>query len=974
VLPWDSRADLLSRECGPDTELRGEVEALLASDTPESGLFVGLTGVRDAALRTVVESVDAPPATIGPFRVVEVVGQGGMGVVYRGVQDRPIAREVAIKVIKLGMESRQVIARFEGERQALAVMDHPNIAKVLDAGTTEAGRPYFAMELVRGEPITRYCDRCRIMLRQRLELFLSVCEAVQHAHHKGVIHRDIKPGNILVAQVEDRPLPKVIDFGISKAVHGGPAAGAAAHTEIGRPLGTPGYMSPEQAGTLGVDVDTRTDVYSLGIVLYELLAGVAPVDPGSLAGLHAGDLARIHAERDPPSPSRRLEGLGGEETARIAGDRGSTPGALRRDLRRDLEWIPLKAIRRDRDQRYASPGELAADIRRYLSGAALEAGPQSRIYLARSFVRRHRTPVAVGVTAILALTVGLWGTGIAWSRTASALRQTFDTLKRNEETNLFLRDILSAQGLADQGKALTYASVLERAERKLPSLRDPLANAYVTKIVAAAYADMEVWDRAEPLARSALAQFAAATGLDSPETLDATEAMIRIRVAAHSRDSAVFAEAAQQFESLYRRRVALEGPLSRGSLAAREGWAEVLGSVYLEPPRMDRSAEMFEAVLANMRRVLPRGDPLFVQALRGYAGVEEWRFRRKHAVELVSEAVDLLKGDPERESALIAATFQLANKLRLRGLNEEAEVEFREAIRLADLMLPEQSYTRWNIRHYYGRLLTSTGRFDEAERVLLEARAGMERFSWRGTTVDCDRALVENYIQTGRFDLALAAAERTWAAEGGLPQSVDGYWQAALVSGFAVILFEAGRVDEAQRLVRLLENCPLERRTNPEAADTDAFTQANIARVKSADGYDPRDEYIAAYRSVLEDRSTGTPAPIAWRLFFIDRLIGEYERRGDDASARAWEAERAHVRDRDIVGRQLVASGRLADAEAYLLDRWEVLSQRQDRAFARADTAVVIVALYEQTGRPAAAAAYRSAISGWTPPPIESPE
>jgi serine/threonine protein kinase/tetratricopeptide (TPR) repeat protein len=388
-----------------------------------------------------------PPEQIGAYRILDKLGEGGMGIVYKAEQRQPIRRVVALKVIKLGMDTREVVARFEAERQALALLSHPNVAGVLDAGVTpDTGRPFFAMEFVAGVPLREYCDQNKLTVRERLELFIPVCQAIQHAHQKGIIHRDLKPSNILVSMFDGKPVPKVIDFGIAKAVNHH-LAQHTLYTHAGSMIGTPEYMSPEQAMTSGMDVDTRTDIYSLGVILFELLTGTLPFDPQTLRKAGLEGMARIIRETEPPRPSTRLTMIGrraGKSGSGSGGDFGSASGGgssggtgagtggtdsgdpatlhrtdprtLRRQIRGDLDWITLKAMEKDRTRRYETANGLAVDLRRYLDDEPVSACPPSAAYRTTKFIRKHKLGVAAIAAVGLALVLGVVGTTIGLLR------------------------------------------------------------------------------------------------------------------------------------------------------------------------------------------------------------------------------------------------------------------------------------------------------------------------------------------------------------------------------------------------------------------------------------------------------------------------------------------------------------------------------------------------------------------------------
>jgi WD40 repeat protein/serine/threonine protein kinase len=399
------RAAYVEQACAGNPQLRAEVDALLyAHANPQP-----LLDAPPTPQPTIDEQItEAPGTVIGPYKLMEQIGEGGMGLVFVAEQQEPICRKVALKIIKPGMDTHQVIARFEAERQALALMDHPNIAKVLDGGETTGGRPYFVMELVKGVPITEYCDQNQVPVRQRLELFLDVCHAVQHAHQKGIIHRDIKPSNVLVMSQDGTPLVKVIDFGVAKAI-GQQLTDKTIYTQFSQLVGTPLYMSPEQAGQSGLDVDTRSDIYSLGVLLYELLTGTTPFDKDRFKELSYDELRRVIREEEPPRPSTRISTLGQAATTASA-NRKSDPKQLSRLFRGELDWIVMKALEKDRNRRYETANAFAADVQRYLNDEPVLACPPSAWYRFRKFARRNQvrlTAASVVGAALLTAAVAL---------------------------------------------------------------------------------------------------------------------------------------------------------------------------------------------------------------------------------------------------------------------------------------------------------------------------------------------------------------------------------------------------------------------------------------------------------------------------------------------------------------------------------------------------------------------------------------
>ncbi|UCE46562.1 MAG: protein kinase, partial [Phycisphaerales bacterium] len=426
ALELKSRAERVSyikQACGQDASLLNRVQILLNAHEAEDKFLEVPKLPSDGSDVTLDSSpsIEGPGSKIGRYKLLELIGEGGMGLVYLAEQEEPVKRRVAVKLVKPGMDTKQVIARFEAERQVLALLDYPNIAHVFDAGMTPTGRPYFVMEYVKGLSIIEYCDQHRLNIEMRLRLFQRVCNAVQYAHQKGIIHRDIKPSNILVTVQGDRPEPKIIDFGIAKALTHSFTEGTL-FTQQGQLLGTPEYMSPEQVDMATQDIDTRSDIYSLGVLLYELLSGSQPFDRESLEKGGLALIQRTIREQEPPNPSARLTSLG-EESKRIAERRRTHVDALAKRLHRELEWIPLKALRKERVRRYRSVSELSDDIQNYLDGAPLIAGPETAIYRVKKFVHKHAGSVATAAIIALAIILGLVISTVMYFKAEKALER-----------------------------------------------------------------------------------------------------------------------------------------------------------------------------------------------------------------------------------------------------------------------------------------------------------------------------------------------------------------------------------------------------------------------------------------------------------------------------------------------------------------------------------------------------------------------
>ena len=438
-----ARNAFLDDKCDGDAALRARVEALLSADARSN--FLDQTAEESTQSQGDYRGIDEQ---IGPYKLLQQIGEGGFGVVYMAEQTAPVRRKVALKIIKAGMDTKEVVARFEAERQALALMDHPNIAKVLDGGATETGRPYFVMELVKGISITDFCDKNKLDTRARLALFADVCRAIQHAHQKGVIHRDIKPNNVMVTLHDGVPVPKVIDFGVSKALSQ-QLTERTLFTAYGQMIGTPQYMSPEQAEFSGLDVDTRSDVYSLGVLLYELLTGTTPLDAKTLREKAFAEVQRLICDAEPQKPSTRVSTLGEASTA-IAANRSSNTSKLNALLRGELDWIVMRALEKDRNRRYDTATSLAADVERFLNNEHVEACPPSVIYRVRKFAARNKALIGVSSLLLAVLSAATIVSATQAIRATKAEKLAKDEAAISEAVVKFLQEDLLAAADSDE--------------------------------------------------------------------------------------------------------------------------------------------------------------------------------------------------------------------------------------------------------------------------------------------------------------------------------------------------------------------------------------------------------------------------------------------------------------------------------------------------------------------------------------------
>ena len=742
---------------------------------------------------------------MGPYRVLALLAQGGMGMVYVAEQSEPVRRRVALKVIKAGMDTREVVARFEAERQALAVMDHPSIAKVLDGGATADGRPYFVMELVKGIPITEYCDTHRLSTRERLLLFVDVCHAVQHAHQKGVIHRDLKPSNVLVTLQDGKPVPKVIDFGIAKAL-AHPLTERSLLTEVGHTVGTPAYMSPEQADPSALDVDTRTDVYSLGIMLFELLVGRLPIDPVEV-GL-AIYLMRL-AQRDASigTPSAKLSTLG-NAAATVSLQRRSDPKSLHRELRGDLDWIVMKALEPDRTRRYETVNGLAMDITRHLSDEPVTARPPSTLYRLSRFARRNRLAVAAGAIVAATLVIGLSvaAVGLVRARRAEALaRQEGET---SRQVASFLTGLFRVSDPSEaRGNSVTAREILDRgAERIRGELASqPLVQAKLMHTMGVVYREMGLFSQAQPLLEQAIATRRARFAADDPDLQASLLELARLE-----QQQGRFADA----EALY-----------RATLTVRE-------------------------------QTLGPGDPGLMVPLSALGGMLVTRGRLPEAESLLTRAVALRARSTAPEDVDYARTLRhLASAYLAQGRYAEAEPAFRRALAMYERVAGADHPDVGRLLNNLGIVYYGLQRYDEAEQYYGRAEANLSRslgedhpnvasininlgeIAWRKRRFpDAERRLqlalailakrvdpADTRIATAEFDLAnvvrdagrLAESEPHYRKALQLREKAFGLEAppvAEVLAGYAAMLRLRNRVAEAEQMEARARAIPVTRR------------------------------------------------------------------------------------------------------------------------------------------------------------------
>ena len=668
-------------------------------------LSVGLEeedGRKEAATTASLEQImEKPGSRIGHYKLLSVLGEGGMGIVYLAEQKHPIRRQVALKVIKPGMDSKRVITRFEAERQALALLDHPNIAHVYEAGTTKAGRPYFVMEFVNGLPITEHCDHHKLTIEDRLKLFRQVCLAVHHAHQKGIIHRDIKPSNILVSSQDDQAVPKIIDFGVAKAI-AQPLTEQTLATEESQLLGTPEYMSPEQADMANEDIDTRSDIYSLGVLLYVLLTGVLPFDSNSLRTGGIEHIRQVIRETDPKTPSTRLSSLG-DEAKKLAESRRTEVVALAKCLHRELEWIPLKAMRKERAERYRSASEFADDVENYLKCAPLIAGPPSTVYQLKKLVRRNRALVT-GITAILAVLVGGIVVSMLFAIKADRARTESQSIAD------FLRTgVLGTVADAKVGEA-TISYVLDAASKNLEGKFNdrPLIEAAIHETLGETYRMLAESTKAEKHWLRALQIYRQHYGQEHPATLKAKGGLYW-----------VYDDQERHYDA---ERLRIE-MLQIGPDIDDEPHAGNMGALahtYHHLGKYQEAESLYNKILEIIRR--ERGEDYihFYPFVAGnLARVYADQGRYEEAEQLFRKMLETMEWDTESRWSLVY-TADLANMYRDQGRYGQAESLLVKTLAIERRVLGDGHKLTLQIMYALGRVYTAQKLYEEAKVLLNE--------------------------------------------------------------------------------------------------------------------------------------------------------------------------------------------------------------------------------------------------------------
>ncbi|MGA3034655.1 MAG: serine/threonine-protein kinase [Terracidiphilus sp.] len=739
----EDRGSFLNQACGPDVSLREEIESLLAAYEESDGLS-----------RPAVPASPEPQSleSVGPYRLIRKIGEGGMGQVWLAEQSEPIRRQVALKLIRSGAFDEALLRRFQSERQSLALMDHPAIAKVFDAGATPGGQPYFVMEYVPGEPITKYCDQKKLSIEERLELFIKVCEGVQHAHQKAIIHRDLKPANILVVEVDGRPSPRLIDFGLAKETARPPSAGESIFTGVWGIAGTPGYISPEQAA--GADIDTRTDVYSLGVVLYEILSGSLPFDSEKWRKQPFDEVLRQLREQDPPRPSTRL-GSDKELAGTAAPLRATEAKRLKGLLHGDLDSITMKALEKDRARRYGTPSELAADITRHLNHEPVLARPAGVGYRARKYIRRHRLAVSVVGTLVVLLAAFAVVEGVQLRR----ITRERDRANRITDfmTNMFK---VSDPGQA-RGNQVTAREILDKASGQIETglARDPELQAQMMMVMGLVYENLGLYERAESLYSKAGDIRLQHLGAENDDTLKSQAALgwIFYRLGRYH-------DSESQLRKVLDIRMRRYGPKDENTLAAMS----YLGVVLNEEGRSAEAEALERQVVDARRRTLGDSNSETLSAMNhlSLALLGEGKWPEAESLDREQLAIFRRTEGADSPHALMAAE-NLGIILYRENRFAEAEALDRETLAAKRRILGPDHPETIHIMNTLTAVLTDEGKLDEAQSLGEQVVAARTRLLGpdHPLTLSAMSNLAEILTRSGNYARAEQLLEQAHAAQ-----------------------------------------------------------------------------------------------------------------------------------------------------------------------------------------------------------------
>ncbi len=905
---------------------------------------------------------------IGRYKLLEKVGEGGFGAVYVAEQREPVKRRVALKIIKLGMDTRQVTARFEAERQSLALMDHPNIARVFDGGATETGRPYFVMELVRGQRLTDYCDENNLSTEQRLDLFMQVCHAIQHAHQKGIIHRDIKPSNILVTVVDGQPVPKVIDFGVAKATHG-QLTDQTVYTQLHHFIGTPAYMSPEQAQLSGVDVDTRSDIYSLGVLLYELLTGHTPFDARGLREAGLDEMRRIVREQEPPRPSARISTLDKAEQTTVAKRRQAEPASLTRLLRGDLDWIVMKCLEKERGRRYETASALAQDVQRHLGNRPIAARPPGKLYRLRKFGRRHRLSVAAGAAATLSLVIGLTVATVLFfrEREQAAIATAVSEFLQND----LLRQADSRVQAATEFKAnpnLTVREALERASQRIGERfkEQPMTELAIRLAVGDALRGIGHEARAVPHLLRALEISQTRLGPEHPETLRCMDKLGATYAEAGDLDRAV-----PLLEKTLKLRQARLGPDHPDTLATMNN----LGSAYVHVAgKLEDAVRLLEQVVGRRKAVLGPDHPSTLDSMAWLGTANAYAGHLDRSVPLFEQTLKLRKArlGPDHPDT-VASMNNLVAAYMDAGKPEKAVPLCEETLRFQLAIFGPNHPDTIASKHNLGAAYVTLGRLDEGMRLLeevLQTRKVMSGADHPFTLMAVHR-LVEAYTQAGRPEQALPLGEQA-VQQATDKLGRDDFVTLRLMYALACAYQQAGKLEQA---------LPLHEQTvdlaKAKLGPAHPQTLRSLERLAQAYAETGKlDRALPLFEEALKSERARLGPEHPDTLVTLANLAKCLLRQGDFTNAEARARECLGLRQRTTprdwrtcavqvtVGIALLGQKKLEDAEPLLLQGYAGLRERARQIPAGyrrevTEAAQALAQLYEAWGKPEEAARWR---------------